>query len=413
MFILSAAGAAMIATSAIGLHRNMPNNHLKIIVRKYLEANKLDGVRVTRVHRRSTHVYSMELLLPYNMTADKIQDHVPGFEQVTSSHVHFVYSGGPRCRLDFGFSQFKANMPFNRLEPLQPLRIPLYSPFGTRYIDFNEETSCHMLLGGATRMGKTALLRLIATLLITGTKGNIRLKLIDNKVNDVHMFQNIPQVDIAETQEEAYESLMEAVRESEMRKNLLKQHNDCIDMKEFRQKHSDEASAYPPYFVVIDEYGRFADNPDIQKCVERLVETAGYVDMHILIASQRPDAQTVLKARIKANLTTRVCFTTMDEANSKVVLDIPDAYRLGKVQGRAVLLDGFPEVVQVPFLSTLDSKDMLRPYVKERESNDSKRRDVVESFEPLQGFEPLSSGEDDLPKPKKRNANSKSRSKKA
>lgn len=413
MFILTAAGAVMVATSAIGLHRNMPNNHLKIIVRRYLEANKLDGVRVTRVHRRSMNVYSMELLLPYNMTADKIQDHVPGFEQVTSSHVHFVYAGGPRCRLDFGFSEFKANMPFNRLEPVQPLRIPLYSPFGVRYIDFNEETSCHMLIGGATRMGKTALIRLIATLLLTGTNGNVKLKLIDNKVNDVHMFQRIPQVDIGETQEEAYDMLMDAVRESEMRKNLLKQHNDCIDMKEFRQKHPEEASAYPPYFVVIDEYGRFADSPEIQKCVERLVETAGYVDMHIIIASQRPDAQTVLKARIKANLTTRICFTTTDEANSRVVLDLPDASKLGKTQGRAILMDGFPEVVQVPFLSTLDSKDMLKTFVREREVNDTKGRNDIESFEPLQGFEPLSGGEDDIPQPKKRNTNGKSRPKKA
>lgn len=405
MFLLTALGASMVATSAIGISRNMPNTRLKILIRRYLDANKIDGVKLRDIHRHD-NIFRAEMVLPYNFTAAQMQKHVPGLEQVTSSHIRFVYGGGPVFHLEFGYSDFKANMAYCPSNSA-PLVIPLYSPFGIRNIDFRQETSCHLLVGGATRMGKTALIRLIATTLLQSTEGKIVVKMIDNKVNDLYMFKNVPQVTIAESEAEAEQVLVDAKLEMEQRKQLLKEYGDCVDTRELLQKHSVRLD---PYFVIIDEYGRFADNDDIQKAVERLVETSGYLDMHVIIASQRPDAQTVLKARIKANLTTRICFTTMDEMNSKVVLDIPDAARLGKVQGRAILLDGFPEVVQVPHMTAATAKEIVAPYAQEAKPHvESERRTDIEDVTPFQSFEPQPIGEIDIPKPKKRKTNRKPR----
>ena len=411
MMMLTAAGAAMVATSVIGISRNMPNNRLKTILRRYFDANKLEGVKVRNLYRRENG-YVCEVSLPMNITAAELQHHVPGIEQVTSTFTRFSYRGGPVCTLEFGYADFRPRMPLPPRMYVEPLTVPLFTPFGKRLIDFRQETSCHMLIGGATRMGKTVLIRLIATLLITGTKGDVVLKMLDNKVNDLYMFKRVPQVQIGETEEDALSILMDAVQESEVRKALLRRHDDCVDIAEYRRKYPD-SEPVPPYFVIIDEYGRFADNDAIQKAVERLVETAGYVDMHVIIASQRPDAQTVLKARIKANLTTRICFTTMDEMNSKVVLDIPDAAKLGKIQGRAVLLDGFPEIVQVPQLTTQAAMEMLQPYKELIVDADSKGRTHNQDAEPFPSFEPSAVGEDSFPEPQKRNTNRKPRSKKA
>ncbi len=411
MFLMSAIGTAMIATSIIGIHRNMPNTHLKIVVRRYLEANKLEGVKISDLRRENLDLFRMKLILPYNITAAEFQKHVPGIEQVTYSHVRFSYQGGPAVYLEFGYSDFKARMNYKPVQ-LDPLCVPLYSPFGTRVIDFREETNCHMLIGGATRMGKTALIRLITTLLLETTGGNVQIKMLDNKVNDLYMFRRIPQIEIGETADDAEVILRDVVQEVAERKRILKEYQDCIDIREFRQKHP--GHPIPPLFVIIDEYGRFSEHDAVQQAVESLVETAGYLDVHVIIASQRPDAQTVLKARIKANLTTRICFSTTDEANSKVVLDLPDAAKLYKVQGRAILLDGFPEVVQVPYLSTAAATDILKPFVKETDEHAiAEGSEDYPDVEPLPSFEPVPIGEDHLPRPKKRNPNRKPRIKKA
>lgn len=407
--ILGLTGAAMVATSIIGIHRNMPNTRIKVLLRRYFEANKLEGMRVRNIYRRN-NTFVTDIGLPMHITAAELQSHIPGIEQVTGTFTKFKYRGGSSCTLEFGYSDFSERMPFHTRSFVEPLTVPLFTPFGIKYVDFKQETSCHMLVGGATRMGKTAFIRLMSVLLIHSTKGKVILKILDNKINDLYMFKGIPQVEIGETEDEAACILVDAVAEIERRKAILKEHDDCIDISEYRRKHP-ECDPILPYFIIIDEYGRYSDNDSIQKFVERLVETSGYLDMHIVISSQRPDAQTVLKARIKANLTTRICFTTMDEMNSKVVIDLPDAARLGKIQGRAVLLDGFPEVVQVPFLSTNAATDLLQPY-KEVTYDNSKGRTNYTNGEPLQSFEPKTIGADDIPEPKKRNSNRKPGTKK-
>ena len=410
--LLTTLGTAMIAASAYGIHRNMPNTHLKIIMQRYLRANDLDLIKVRDI-RRDGNTFKMDLLLPYNITAADVQEHVMGMEQVTSSHIRFSYSGGPTCTLEFGYSDFRDRMPYVH-KKYDPLTIPLYTPFGTRFIDFRDESCCHLLIGGTTRMGKTTLIRLMITLLIHGTNGKVCIKAIDNKVNDLYMFRNVPQVEVGETEDEAVTMLTDVLQEMENRKRLLKQYGDCMDAKEFREKHPEHPM--DPMFVIIDEYGRFADHQPLQELVIRLVEMAGYVDIHMVVASQRPDAQSVLKPRIKANLLTRICFTTVDDKNSIVVLDVPDAAKLNRIKGRAVLLDGFPEVVQVPYLSTDMTRKLMQPFekiVKDDEHVNSEGRPADTDAEPLQGFKPQPIGEDHIPEPKKRNNNRKSRVKKA
>jgi DNA segregation ATPase FtsK/SpoIIIE-like protein len=104
-----------------------------------------------------------------------------------------------------------------------------------------------------------------------------------------------------------------------------------------------------------------------------LVETAGYVNVHVIISSQRPDARTVLPPRIKGNLLARICFTTADQNNSLVILDTEGAEKLGRVQGRALFLNSDMNMVQVPYLDVVDCDQILERYRKEESvSEDAK-----------------------------------------
>jgi DNA segregation ATPase FtsK/SpoIIIE-like protein len=247
-------------------------------------------------------------------------------------------------------------------------------------------------------MGKSVLIRLLITHLMRSTDGNIRMYVLDNKITDLYPFKDIPQIALAETIDEAHYSMNEVLQEAGRRKALLKTKGDVVDAKDFRKKYPDEPM--PPIFVIIDEYARFSSDDKFQEKVIELAETAGYLDLHLVVASQRPDASTVLKPRIRANMLTRIAFTTVDENNSNLLLDVPDAAHLGRIQGRAVFSDGFAGKVQVPFLSADKAMNLLSSYrvgenedVKPEGSTDSEPVTPVPHIEPGPISLPGSEGE--------------------
>lgn len=358
--MLSTVGALMVATSIFGLTATSRKARLKRSIRRYLEATKLSPHVKLRKCRQRGNCFVTEFTLPYGLRIEKFQEHVSGLEQATASKIRFRHLFGSTCELTFGFYPFHERMNYSDRLPKDGLAIPLYTPFGLKTLDFRDETCCHLLCGGATRMGKSAFLRYITTHLIDATGGEVDITFIDHKITDLYMFLDLPQVKIAETSSEARVYLKDVLAEITRRKNLLKSRRNVVDLNEFRKKYPNES--VKPMFVIIDEYGRFSDDSVIQDAVTEIAETAGYVDIHLIISSQRPDAKDVLKPRIKANIVTRISFATYDEVNSKIILDIPDAAHIGKIQGRAILVDGFPELVQVPYLSPSQALQILKPY---------------------------------------------------
>jgi DNA segregation ATPase FtsK/SpoIIIE-like protein len=211
------------------------------------------------------------------------------------------------------------------------------------------------------------------------------------------MFRDLPGVKIAETSGEAKMYLQDVLDEGYRRKELLKSKGDVVDVKSYRSKYPN-SEPLPPMFVFIDEYGRFAEDDEIQAMVMEIAETLGYLDVHLVVASQRPDASTVLKPRIRANLLTRLAFTTADETNSKIILDnIPDAAKLGKIPGRAIYLDGFPQKVQVPYMSEEQAVALLSKYRGGNSNADDERQTDNSIAETLPSFVTGPIGEIDLP----------------
>lgn len=384
--MLGAVGASMVAASLYGMFRNTPKSDLKRVVSRTLVSMKLDNVKVEAVDRIEGG-WEVHFKLPAGYTTQEFEKEAKvALEEVSyAGDATFHKLQGNRVSMRFGYATFSSSMPFlvhNR--PRESLKVPLFSPFGTKYLNFNDETCCHLLIGGTTRMGKSVFIRLIITLLMLGTDGKISIYVFDNKINDLHPFKSIPQIRMAETVQEANGVMTKIMVELDRRKSLLKSKGDVVDAKDYRAKYPEEAME--PIFIIVDEYARFADNDPFQENIMMIAETAGYLDVHLIVASQRPDVQTVLKPRIRANLLTRVCFTTTDEANSKLIIETPDAAHLGRIQGRAILMDGFPSKVQVPYLSADTAKKLLQPYTSEEIRNEQPRqtdRHVPEALQNL------------------------------
>src|SRR5213079_441165 len=274
------------------------------------------------------------------------------------------------------------------------LQIEFPSAYGEYVLDFEDGASCHLLNGGTTRMGKTCFLLYLAACIFLQNKGKVRLYISSAKLKDYYPFEGIPQVQMERDVDGMLDMLDEIVKEYKTRNELLYSHQfrRATDAKSVRKFYPESFHRFEPIFLIIDEYARFAQSKVIQNLVTEIVETAGFVNIHVVIASQRPDATTVLKPRIRANLLCRMAFTTVDKKNSEIILDREGAEKLGKIAGRGLLIDSDSQLIQVPYLDTVKCDELLEPYRKEVH-DESKRCHNSEPSKEIQSIIPSPTGE--------------------
>lgn len=325
------------------------------------------------------HTLTVTLQLPNHREIADLLEILPNMQQELSAMDHKVSeTAGKRITILFGMYKLES-ITFNQsfIHP-NTLKIQLPSAFGSSYLDFEDGASCHLLNGGTTRMGKTTLLLYLSTVLYIQSKGKISLYITSTKLKDFYPFHDIVGCHLSRTEAELKGTLDSIIQEYKTRDQLLysPSFSKATDAKSVRKHYLDKYHLFEPIFLLIDEYARFADNKEIQKKLIEIVETAGYVNIHVIISTQRPDARTVLPPRIKSNLLARICFTTTDKNNSRIILDQEGAESLGKIEGRAIFLDSETNIIQVPYLSTEEAYKLLAPYKKESISNEQITKEV-------------------------------------
>jgi len=204
----------------------------------------------------------------------------------------------------------------------------------------------HLLVAGATGSGKSvAVNTMVTSLLYRATPDEVRMIMVDPKMLELSIYEGIPHllVPVVTDPNKAAAALKWAVDEMERRYYLLSQakvRNLAGYNKEVERLES-EAAAAPegteievperiPYIVIIID--EFADlmmvaSKDVEICVARLAQKARAAGVHLILATQRPDAN-VITGLIKANFPTRICFRVFDKLNSRVVLDAQGAENL-------------------------------------------------------------------------------------
>jgi FtsK/SpoIIIE family len=317
----------------------------------------------------SKDMIQLILHLPYHTDQDEFEDVLQNLKQeLNATDVKITKRAGKKVTILFGKRSLD-NVRYT-LHP-DTLKIELPSAFGSCILDFEDGASCHLLNGGTTRMGKTSFLLYMCTMLYLQTKGQMKLYITSTKAKDYYPFKGIATIskDVS-----SFNSILdELIKEYQYRDSLLysKELEKATDAKSVKKLYPHMYKFFQPVFVVIDEYARFSDIKEIQLKIQELVESAGYVNIHIIISTQRPDARTVLPPRIKSNLLARICFTTADKNNSIVILDQEGAEKLGKIEGRAIFLDSETNIIQVPYITPQECEDLLQPYKKEN-TNDNK-----------------------------------------
>jgi S-DNA-T family DNA segregation ATPase FtsK/SpoIIIE len=379
----------------------------------YDEERRPDGKRF-RSYPKVAYVYELwngytaSVHLPVNISPSEFRKYKEVFEMVTKSEVEMEFEG-PVCHMSFYQMPLHKVMNFNEkiLHELSKRDLSVvvgFSRRGMEVIEFGGEAGAHVLVAGATEMGKSILLRVIVTSLLWKYGRNINMVLINHKINDNWPFMNIPNVEIEESAQGAILALEDAIKTIAVRKRQLVD-KGYIDAKEW---NANEPEKMNPYFIVIDEAARFSDNKSFEKLVVEIAETGRFVEMHLIIATQRPDGRDVISPRIKDNCLTKIAFRTGTKGGSETILGDPAACNLPLIPGRAILYVNKFRTIQVPFMSKEQCLELIG-HLKEGKRTNADRQGsrYLGEFTEVRSHEPGPHSEDSLPRRGKTGGNRK------
>ena len=200
-------------------------------------------------------------------------------------------------------------------------------------------TMPHLLIAGTTGSGKSVCINsIVMTLLMTQRPDHVKLIMIDPKMVEMQDYKQIPhlmapiidEMPKAESvlewatqkMDERYETLSEAgVRHIKQFNKLTREQI----LEKFQPSTREEEARIPfhmPYIVIIiDELADLMmTSKETENHIVRIAQKARAVGIHMILATQRPEAQ-VVTGLIKSNMPGRICFQVRSRLDSRIMLD--------------------------------------------------------------------------------------------
>lgn len=192
----------------------------------------------------------------------------------------------------------------------------------------------HMLIAGATGSGKSVCVNsLILSILYKRSFRDVKLILVDPKVVELKLYNNIPHLltPVITEPKKALQALQYCLCEMERRYALL----DSMGVRDIstynqRIKEREIATEKLPYIVVIiDEFADLmaTSGKELESIVARLTAMSRAVGIHLVLATQRPSVN-VITGLIKANIPTRIAFMVASRTDSNIIIDSVGAEKL-------------------------------------------------------------------------------------
>jgi S-DNA-T family DNA segregation ATPase FtsK/SpoIIIE len=197
----------------------------------------------------------------------------------------------------------------------------------------------HMLIAGTTGSGKSVCMSaILMSFLYTKKPNELKLVLVDPKMVELSQFKDVPHLmcPVVTEMSKAAAILEWAVRKMDERYELLVEAGctnvsayNALSWEELKERfkpanEADEARIPKklPYMVfVIDELADLMmTNREVETSIIRLAQKARAVGMHLILATQRPQAN-VVTGLIKSNMPCRIAFKVASGMDSRIVMD--------------------------------------------------------------------------------------------
>lgn len=226
----------------------------------------------------------------------------------------------------------------------------------------------HMLIAGATGSGKSVCVNsLILSILYKRSPFDVKLVLVDPKVVELKLYNNIPHLltPVITEPKKALQSLQWCLCEMERRYALL----DSMGVRDIANynlkiKNQNIATEKLPYIVVIiDEFADLmaTSGKELENVIARLTAMSRAVGIHLVLATQRPSVN-VITGLIKANIPTRIAFMVASRTDSNIIIDTVGAEKL---LGRGDMLyasasDPAPIRIQGTFVTDQEVENVVK-----------------------------------------------------
>ncbi len=249
----------------------------------------------------------------------------------------------------------------------------------------------HVLIAGATGSGKSVCINtIIMSLLYHAKPEEVKLIMIDPKVVELSVYNNIPHlmIPVVTNPQKAAAALNWGVAEMEARYRAfadarvrdIKGYNALVKQHQ-EQGPQGEGEAVmhfmPQLVIIVDELAdlMMVAKNDVETAICRLAQLARAAGIHLIIATQRPSVD-VITGLIKANMPSRIAFRVSSGVDSRTILDMNGAEKLLGKGDMLFFPQGLPKPnrVQGCFVSDEEVTDVVNFLIENNPVSDEETR---------------------------------------
>lgn len=370
-------GSCCTFISSISSSFSLRNSFIDACKKLNLQVTTGDMAALPTINAEYTHDWGTRLLvsLPVGLASSKVIEAQKAISEALRADVEITYKDG--LIVDILTKPLSTNVPYIAAPPKHSYKIPIGITRRAewRFYDFDGPYP-HLLIGGISGGGKSAILRVILTTLSLGPapdmylcdlKGGIELGIFRQlacvkgfAASLLDVLKNVTEV---ENEMNRRYAIMAAngSQHWEGKKSLFVM-DELADLKLGKADPDAEVKGrIKSKLIVISAKGR----------------AAGVL---LVLCTQRPDAS-VVDGLIKTNVATSICFRTRDGTQSRIILDHDGAADLPEVPGRMIFQQARDEILQAPFLSAAEAKRLIADLLKKQPAHycagSENRRELV------------------------------------
>lgn len=321
---------------------------------------------------KTNYGYELRMSLPIGLSTKDFESKIEAISQYLGYRCEVGYERKTLI-LKVYEKELKEEYKFTPVDTKSPTELITGMSFDNRVETVNlSEGSPHMLIAGETGSGKSTLLRgIITNIILTKKPKELELHLIDLKNGaEFGLFKNCEIVkSFSRTKEEAETQLSKLNIEIDRRYNIFYE-ADCVDIKEFNSKH--RGNKLKHMLVIVDEFADLQNEKGSISIIETLAAKARACGIHLVISTQRPDSK-ILNGRIKANVPVIIGLKTMNDINSRIIIDDGGLEEL-RGKGHGILKhNGKKLEIQAMNITPTQAKTALKPFIQAKKAEKVKK----------------------------------------